>query len=222
MLIVAIGFTITRPFLSRGYKIGIPFLAVVYFGVEAVNEYSSIASAAGKPIPQMFLYIALIILLAANSAFFGWIGFEMYVTVKRLKVSEGEKFQMYKRLALILVLSIALSVVIIVFQMVIDILDKADDNFRVWWLFNSYWEFVYFACISFVAWIWRPTDKNTRYAYSELHEQTEDQNVDMVDLSTKLDDSDQGAPPRQADKASSHSVSSESSSSEDEEEKKGF
>lgn len=44
--------------------------------------------------------------------------------------------------------------------------DLEDENFRVWWLWETFWEFFYFAVAVAIAVIWRPNEKNLRYAFA--------------------------------------------------------
>eukprot|EP01125_Pyxidicula_operculata_P002923 TRINITY_DN1286_c0_g1_i1.p1 TRINITY_DN1286_c0_g1~~TRINITY_DN1286_c0_g1_i1.p1 ORF type:complete len:500 (-),score=28.87 TRINITY_DN1286_c0_g1_i1:15-1514(-) len=209
--IVAVGYTITRSQLSIGHKLGICVLTIIYFVVEAINQYGSIAVTSGQLIPDTYVYLALIVLLVSNSLFFGWIGFEMYQTVKTLKSAEGEKFVMYKRLSILLIVAISLAIMVMITELIIDGLDTADENFRAWWLFDSYWEFAYFACIAFVCWLWRPTEKNTRYAYSELDETMDKAQENHVELEVPKTDT------QPKNDVVAEELSSDSSSSDDEE-----
>eukprot|EP01125_Pyxidicula_operculata_P002924 TRINITY_DN1286_c0_g1_i2.p2 TRINITY_DN1286_c0_g1~~TRINITY_DN1286_c0_g1_i2.p2 ORF type:complete len:137 (-),score=16.51 TRINITY_DN1286_c0_g1_i2:15-425(-) len=135
----------------------------------------------------------------------------MYQTVKTLKSAEGEKFVMYKRLSILLIVAISLAIMVMITELIIDGLDTADENFRAWWLFDSYWEFAYFACIAFVCWLWRPTEKNTRYAYSELDETMDKAQENHVELEVPKTDT------QPKNDVVAEELSSDSSSSDDEE-----
>jgi len=150
----------------------------------------------------MFRFFAIVVLFIINVIFFFWIGFEMYKTLRKLKTNEGEKYVMYKRLSILLVLSICCSVVIVVTQIIILLTDTADEHFRAWWLWEGYWEFIYAACTFYVAWIWRPNDRNLRFAYIELGNNIDDDDIDHSSA-IELDGPNQNL-------EESHSVSSDS------------
>lgn len=44
--------------------------------------------------------------------------------------------------------------------------DLEDGNFRVWWLWETFWEFFYYVVAFAIAVIWRPNEKNLRYAFA--------------------------------------------------------
>jgi len=116
--------------------------------------------------------------------------------------TKTKKYTMYKRLSILLVLSICCSVIIVATQLLILATDSSDEHFRAWWLFEGYWEFIYAACICYVGWIWRPNDRNSRFAYSEVgnnDEGDEDVNSSAIELDGPTQNLEE-----------SHSVSSDS------------
>ena len=36
-----------------------------------------------------------------------------------------------------------------------------------WWIFQAFWHLLYFSILLAIAFLWRPTTNNTRYAYKE-------------------------------------------------------
>jgi len=211
MLVVAIGYTITRPFMTVQYRAAIATLSILFFIVEATNQYIDVSKTAGIPVAELFQYAALAMLLLLNTAYFGWAGYEMFHTFLKLEQTEGEKFVMYKRLGVLLILSLILSIMILVAQLIITSMDAADDHFRVWWLWEGYWEFIYAACIIFVAWVWRPTENNLRYAYSEVgrgDDEDMDHAVPLEDIDDEKDEKEEKKPKKDE---SSISVSSDDS-----------
>lgn len=117
LLVVAIGYTITRPVMTMSYRLAIGILSLLYFIFEATNQYIDVSKTAGLPVDELFSYAALSLLLLTNAIIFGWCGYEMYITFVKLEMSEGEKFTMYKRLGILLLLSLILSVVILITQL---------------------------------------------------------------------------------------------------------
>jgi len=180
MLVVAIGYTITRPLMTLKYRIAIAVLSIIYFFLEATKQYIDVSRTAGLQVNELFQYAILTLLLLVNSIIFGWSGYEMYFTFVKLGESESEKFAMYKRLGVLLLLSLILSVVILITQLVITALNQSDLHFRVWWLWEGYWEFIYAACICFIAWVWHPTDNNLRFAYTEIGKELSEDNQSVV------------------------------------------
>jgi len=168
VLLVSSGYQITRPTLTRGFTIGLIILTISYLSSEVTVEYIVVAQSEGLVVNPYYEIIAKAANIATNGIFFGWIGYEMIRTIQTLKRVEKLKFQMYRVLGILLIVSLSFSIVVTLAQLVIELLDQIDIHFRAWWLWNSYWEFIYFACVLVVAWIWRPTSQNHRYAYSQL------------------------------------------------------
>lgn len=49
----------------------------------------------------------------------------------------------------------------------IELLGKNDEYFKIWWLWDVYWEFVYVVCLGFIIYLWQPNPNNKRYALSQ-------------------------------------------------------
>jgi len=77
---------------------------------------------------------------------------------------------MYRRLTIILSISLATSVFIVIAELIIQATDDTDKQFRSSWLWDGYWQLVYCLCILFVSWVWRPNDDNKRFAYLDTQE----------------------------------------------------
>lgn len=58
---------------------------------------------------------------------------------------------------------------------------EEDEMWSSWWMFQAFWHFLYFAILVAIAYLWRPTTNNTRYAYVE----SEDIELD-IELSENL------------------------------------
>ena len=43
-------------------------------------------------------------------------------------------------------------------------------SYSIWWIMTSYWDFLYFLIIAYIAKIWRPKEDNTRYAFIDNNE----------------------------------------------------
>jgi len=96
--------------------------------------------------------------------------------------------------------------VLISLPRVITALNQSDLHFRVWWLWEGYWEFIYAACIFFIAWVWRPTENNLRFAYTEIGREDIDMDQSIV-LESMADK--EGPPSDKHKEDSSISVSSD-------------
>jgi len=69
---------------------------------------------------------------------------------------------------MLLIGSLVCSVIFFILQNFIELVSEDDDAFRVWWIFTLYWEFIYFIVITYIAYIWLPSQNNLRYAYEDI------------------------------------------------------
>jgi len=87
--------------------------------------------------------------------------------MKKIK-PEREKFDLYKVLAILLLVSLSFSLVVSLAQIIIEATKQEDTHFRAWWLWTGYWEFIYFFCIIVVAFKWRPSQNNHRLVFKDI------------------------------------------------------
>ena len=80
-----------------------------------INKYIDVVSTAGYPVSDGFSYFIYALVIFINVIFFVWIFFNLYASLKQLKVAgETTKLYMLKQLAVaIIVIAIALAVVFI-------------------------------------------------------------------------------------------------------------
>jgi len=88
--------------------------------------------------------------------------------MKTCREEKNDKFGMYQRLMFIFGVISGISVVFFFVQFGLDLTDFVESSFRVWWLLDTYWEFIYLVITTFIAFVWRPTEDNSRYAYEVL------------------------------------------------------
>jgi len=60
------------------------------------------------------------------------------------------------------------SAFIILVQLFLTVSLDSDSSWRFAWLWSGIWHLLYLAILISIAVLWRPTDNNTRYAYSEV------------------------------------------------------
>lgn len=90
-----------------------------------------------------------------------------------------------------------------------------DPLWKFWWFWDTYWEFIYLIIITVVAFIWRPTANNNRFAFQPFV----DENKSGVELEGSgreevPSEVEQARRQQQEDPASSHSSEKFSDKSE--------
>jgi len=176
VLLVSLGYSITKPVLSNKVKSMFLVLTFSYLIIVAISNYISVLENASVPVNTFFQYFIVFLLSFTNTLFFLWIGYSAWMTVKSLKSKVHlEKYTMYRNLSMVLIGSLFCSVIFFIMQFIIEFIEREDDAFRVWWIFTLYWEFIYFIVIANVAYIWLPSQNNLRYAYEDVEVDLENQ-----------------------------------------------
>jgi len=104
-----------------------------------------------------------------DTAFYWWIFVSLLRTISQLQVRKQTiKLEMYRRFLITLVVSGVISALVIFSQLMVQMTKEPDDTWQTDWIWAAFWHILYFAILLAIAIIWRPTDNNTRYAYTEL------------------------------------------------------
>jgi len=107
-----------------------------------------------------------------------------------LKLSKQEaKFQMFKILAITLLIAYIFSFTLFIIELVAQWNNYFNSWWRGWFFFDAYWEILYLVILIIIAIIWRPTENNFRYAFSSQladdpppQETTKSQEMESVQL----------------------------------------
>jgi len=168
LLLCALGYSITKPLLRKAVIVGVVVLTIGYFIAMAITQYLLVAQAAGAYISSPVELLFEIILIFFNVAFGVWIIIALFIEMRSLKADyQSEKYSLYVRLTILLIVCAIIAIIFFVAQAATTFADWEDQSFRVWWLWDTYWEFFYFTIAFAIAIIWRPSEHNLDYAYSE-------------------------------------------------------
>jgi len=179
VILVALGYSITKPVLSNKLKTLIIVITICYLAITATSNYVDVLESASIPVDDFTQYAVIFLVTLVNAIYIIWIGFSAYTTVKALKKEEFiEKYTMYRNLSMVLIGAAFCSVIFYIIQFFIELISEDDDAFRVWWIFTLYWEVIYFIIITNVAYIWLPSPNNLKYAYEDIDVEFKDENHD--------------------------------------------
>eukprot|EP00029_Vermamoeba_vermiformis_P010626 TRINITY_DN562_c0_g1_i1.p1 TRINITY_DN562_c0_g1~~TRINITY_DN562_c0_g1_i1.p1 ORF type:complete len:517 (-),score=138.90 TRINITY_DN562_c0_g1_i1:83-1633(-) len=173
LFLVCYGWTITKPALLPRARIALIIISTFYIIVVWIDKYIDVVSTAGYPTSEGFSYFIYALVVFINVIFFVWIFFNLYASLKQLKIAgEHAKLGMLRQLAVaIIVVAIALAVVFILeIALVFAALD--DQLWKFWWFWDTYWEIIYFIIITVIAFIWRPTANNNRFAFQPFMDES--------------------------------------------------
>lgn len=172
LLLICLGYSITKAQLTRNVKLLIMLLTAVYFFITLIDLYIDVVQTMGGNVSDAFQFFIVFLVTVVNLVFFGWIFVALFITMRGLKLAnETTKYRMYRHLGMTLIgCAIALAVVYI-FEFIVDAAGLEDPWWRFWWFFGTYWELVYLAVITVICFIWRPTANNRRFSYVPLNDE---------------------------------------------------
>merc|ERR1712137_1466878 len=117
---------------------------------------------------EFLSFIATIIIFPAallDTIFYWWIFLSLMRTINQLKLRKQDvKLKMYTNF---FVVCGVLTTLVIVYQTLLVITEEEDAMWSTWWIFQAFWHLLYFSILLAIAYLWRPTTNNTRYAYKE-------------------------------------------------------
>lgn len=231
LLIVCMGYGVVKPTLGRT-MIWIRWLAAAHFIFGIVYAVTSLLvspESAGKSSPppppfESFIlretgpFVLLIVLpLAATlTAFYVWTLNALNFTLKDLRerkqhVKEG----MYKKLWWAILISVLVIFGFFFFNS-LTFASVGDPDFvpfhwkTRWFILDGWLNIVYFADVAWVAYLWRPTANNRRFAMSDEIAQDDDGNFEIGDIGMPDDSDDEDDEEAQIGKPAPHNLGQES------------
>ncbi|CAI4217979.1 unnamed protein product [Parascedosporium putredinis] len=192
LLIVCMGYGVVKPTLGKT-MIYVRWLAVAHFVFGIVYAITSLYIAPDTAGP--FVLLVVLPLAATLTAFYVWTLNSLKFTLKDLlERKQNAKASMYKKLWWCILLSI-LVIFGFFFLNSLSFASVSDPDYvpfhwkTRWFVLDGWLNLVYFADVAFVAYVWRPTANNRRFAMSDEIAQDDDGTFDLRDIGVP-DDSD--------------------------------
>eukprot|EP01125_Pyxidicula_operculata_P007562 TRINITY_DN2566_c0_g1_i1.p1 TRINITY_DN2566_c0_g1~~TRINITY_DN2566_c0_g1_i1.p1 ORF type:complete len:310 (-),score=60.43 TRINITY_DN2566_c0_g1_i1:42-971(-) len=176
VLLVSMGLGIVKWTLgTTRLKIGL--LAVFYmffsFLLQTIREIETLAK---KEVVSEWVSLLVVVPAAIlDTGFYYWIILSLVRTMQQLTLrKQGLKLEMYKIFFGILVFTGILSVSIIAYQSYLNF-NQLSIPWQYEWMFDAFWDYMFWVIMTVVSFIWRPRSNNTRYGYGEFFsDETED------------------------------------------------
>ncbi|KAI1818739.1 lung seven transmembrane receptor-domain-containing protein [Poronia punctata] len=192
LLIVCMGYGVVKPSLGKT-MIYVRWLAIAHFVFGLVYAITSLLVSPEAAGP----FVLLIVLPLAGSltAFYVWTLNSLNFTLKDLRErKQHAKEAMYRKLWWCILISI-LVIFGFIFLNSFSFASASDPDYvpfhwkSRWFLLDGWLNLVYFADVAWVAYVWRPTANNRRFAMSDEIAQDEDGGFEFADVGAP-DDSD--------------------------------
>ncbi|RMZ71158.1 integral membrane [Pyrenophora seminiperda CCB06] len=195
LLIVCMGYGVVKPSLGKTMTV-VRWLAVAHFVFGVIYAVASLTVRPDDAGPLVLLVI--LPLSATLTAFYIWTLNSLNLTMKDLmERKQHVKATMYKRLWWCILTSI---IVIFGFFFINSFTfagastpDFAPTHWQTrWFVLDGWLNLVYLADVCFVAYMWRPTANNRRFAMSDEIAQ-DDEGFEIASLRDSLDEEERGA-----------------------------
>eukprot|EP01123_Difflugia_compressa_P011451 TRINITY_DN456_c0_g1_i1.p1 TRINITY_DN456_c0_g1~~TRINITY_DN456_c0_g1_i1.p1 ORF type:complete len:509 (+),score=54.41 TRINITY_DN456_c0_g1_i1:150-1529(+) len=188
ILLVALGYSITVPSLDKRTKVYVISLTIIYGVSCAAQQYIWEIRTLGFVFPRLLEFVVWLVVLVSNICFISWVAFSLFSQWKTLSnAKQTEKLSMYKTLCGFLFIFLFTSIILFFIQTGLTALNRRDEFWRIWWIWDGYWEIGYFLVILIISVLWWPNEKNERYAYSmQLPGDEELDNVDEFPTDTPM------------------------------------
>ena len=170
LLIVCMGYGVVKPTLGKT-MIYVRWLAITHFVFGVIYAVASLSVTPENAGPLVLLVV--LPLAATLTAFYVWTLNSLNITTKDLvERKQTVKAAMYRKLWYCILISI---VVIFVFFFVNSWIfaGQSDEDFvpnhwkSRWFILDGWLNLVYFFDVAFIAYVWRPTANNRRFAMSD-------------------------------------------------------
>jgi len=170
VLLVSMGYGIVVPTLPRKVTFKIIAITVAYMVFRFFSAYlpglPSQQSAESSSLSSTLLQLPVAVL---DALFYFWTLMSLSEILKRLSErSQSAKILMFRKFIWVLMYSITVTCIIIIIQLICSWTKSREFNVKYSWVLTAFWDIAYFVVLAAICWIWRPTENNQQFAYSEL------------------------------------------------------
>ncbi|KAJ6787064.1 hypothetical protein PWT90_03203 [Aphanocladium album] len=194
LLIVCMGYGVVKPTLGRT-MIYVRYLAAAHFVFGLIYAITSLLLSPEKVGP--FVLLIVLPLAGTLTAFYVWTLNSLNFTLKDLRErKQHAKEAMYKKLWWCILITV---IVIFGFFFLnsftfasINDIDFVPSHWKTrWFILDGWLNIVYLADVAWVAYVWRPTANNRRFAMSDEIAQDDDGNFEIGEIGMPGDSDDE-------------------------------
>ncbi|KAK8058929.1 hypothetical protein PG994_009377 [Apiospora phragmitis] len=196
LLIVCMGYGVVKPSLGKTMTY-VRFLAIAHFAFGLVYAITSLLISPDTAGPLVLLVV--LPLAGTLTAFYVWTLNSLNFTLKDLRErKQTVKEAMYKKLWWCILISILVIFGFFFFNS-FSFASASDPDYvpfhwkSRWFILDGWLNLVYFADVAWVAYVWRPTANNRRFAMSDEIAQDEDGGFEFADVGNPDDSDDEEA-----------------------------
>ncbi|KAI1840392.1 hypothetical protein JX266_013400 [Neoarthrinium moseri] len=194
LLIVCMGYGVVKPSLGKTMMY-VRYLAIAHFVFGLVYAITSLLISPDTAGP--FVLLIVLPLAGTLTAFYVWTLNSLNFTLKDLRErKQTVKETMYKKLWWCILVSILVIFGFFFFNS-FSFASTSDPDFvpfhwkSRWFVLDGWLNLVYFADVAWVAYVWRPTANNRRFAMSDEIAQDEDGGFEFADVGNPMESDDE-------------------------------
>ena len=194
LLVVALGYGIARPSLSRNEWIGLFVLASAYLACNLVAEFSEVrfekSNPYGVPASSAYLGVELLLALFTDALFLTWIFQALNSTTRVLtEFKQTYKLELYQNITNII---IVFTIVFILFLVLLslDMNGLLGFPWQMSWVQLVIWEVLNFAVLAAICIVCRPNRNSLLLSYASQLPTSEDDDLADDGMTDQLNDFD--------------------------------
>ena len=166
ILVVSMGYGVVRPTLG-GLSRRVVALGAAYFtagsALDIMTNVGTIDDLTSSARVVLVLPVAVL-----DAVFILWIFTSLSRTLSQLSQRRNQtKLELYRRFTNALALCVVASSLWIGYEMYFKVQDSLNEHWQTDYINNAFWQVLSFVLLCVICILWRPTDKATRYAYSD-------------------------------------------------------
>jgi hypothetical protein len=173
VLVASLGWGVTQPYLDSRVVHKLKLTSVGYIGVDFIRQSVTTLNTS-YVIPQKVLVLVQLPVAIMYTSIFVWVYTSLQDLMLTLKDrGQTDKLVLFQRLWTVLCISIAIALVLILYEF-IQVSQLGAIDWRERWFFSDGAMHLLFCCVLFaMMFLWAPHKNSQRYAYSRKADETE-------------------------------------------------
>ncbi|CRL04434.1 CLUMA_CG017519, isoform A [Clunio marinus] len=172
VLIVSMGFGITKSRLGDETNVRISVISILYFVMASSESYLRLVQTRDRSENKQ-LILSAVPLALIDSMICWWIFTSLIQTIRALKLRRNiVKLRFYNHFKAVLIFGVGMSVMFMLYSIRIHKITEC--AWKNLWVDQAFWHVLFSILLTSIAFLWRPTANNQKYAFIPLLEAEEE------------------------------------------------
>jgi len=165
VLVAALGWGVTKPFLDRPLVLKIVVLCFFHIVLNFIRE-TVLSFRHSHTLPLAFVLLCLLPVSVINGAIFYWVFTALSSLMETLKErGQTEKLMLFKRLWAFLIWTLGAAMLTLLFQ-IFNLTKSISERWKYRWLPDAISHILFLLVLAVMMYLWAPNEHSQRYAYS--------------------------------------------------------